>query len=217
MNRDYQLTANAHGFTIDKIKGDDLAKFPIEYARFRSSWYLIALAIITITGYGWALAIKVVYLALVFLYELQLTKAKHVAVPLALQFLIGGSITGVFNMCGTLLTDLHPMKPATAQASSNVVRCALSASGLAVLELMITHIGVGWTFTIFAGICLATAPMILAEVQWGLRWRQARIEESEESCAEHLEMASVARLQDAREVKAEESLYQESGSNVRKI
>ena len=126
-------------------------------------------------------------------------------------------------MCGTLLTDLHPANPATAQAPSNIVRCALSASGLAVIELMITHIGVGWTFTIFAGSCLATAPMILAEVYWGLRWRQARGREAEESRAgrfrysNYLKITPVAILQDTAEAKPEESLYQESGSNDRRF
>ena len=100
------------------------------------------------------------------------------SVPLILQFFIGASITGVFNMCGTLLTDLHPQNPATAQASSNIVRCALSASGLAVIQLMITRIGAGWTFTVFAGICFLTVPMILVEVRWGRHWRCARVHET---------------------------------------
>lgn len=77
-------------------------------------------------------------------------------------------------MCGTLLTDIHPQNPATAQASSNIVRCALSASGLAALQELIAHIGPGWTFTVFAALCLATIPMIVAEIRWGLQWRQAR-------------------------------------------
>lgn len=99
---------------------------------------------------------------------------QHVAVPLALQFFIGASITGVFNMCGTLLTDIHPNNAATAQASSNIVRCALSAAGLAALQEFIAHIGPGWTFTVFAALCLATIPMIVAEIRWGLQWRRER-------------------------------------------
>lgn len=91
-----------------------------------------------------------------------------------LQFFIGASITGVFNMCGT---DLHPQNPATAQESSNIVRCALSVSGLAVIQLMITRIGAGWTFTVFAGMCFLTVPMMLVEVRWGLHWRCARMDE----------------------------------------
>ena len=74
MNRDYRFTATANGVAIDKIKGNDLAQFNIEYARFRSSWYLIALAITTITGYGWALTVKVVCLAFKFFHGMQLTR-----------------------------------------------------------------------------------------------------------------------------------------------
>ncbi|KAL9582769.1 MAG: hypothetical protein Q9203_005355 [Teloschistes exilis] len=36
MNHDYKKTAAAVDFTVDKIKGDDLATFPIEKARLRS-------------------------------------------------------------------------------------------------------------------------------------------------------------------------------------
>lgn len=60
MNRDYRLTAKDQGITTNKVQGDDLTKFNIEYARFRSSWYTLAVAIVAITGYGWALATKVV-------------------------------------------------------------------------------------------------------------------------------------------------------------
>ena len=77
-------------------------------------------------------------------------------------------------MCGALLTDVHPENPATAQASSNIVRCALSAAGLAALQELITRIGPGWTFTVFAAMCLVTIPMIMAEVRWGFQWRQER-------------------------------------------
>lgn len=36
MNRDYRVVAAQHGITVDKARGDDLTKFPIEKARFRS-------------------------------------------------------------------------------------------------------------------------------------------------------------------------------------
>lgn len=97
--------------------------------------------------------------------------SKNIAVPLILQFFIGASITCLFNMCGTLLTDLNPQNPALAQASSNILRCALSAAGLAALQAMIDHMGPGWTFTVFASLCLLIGPMILAEVRWGFGWR----------------------------------------------
>ena len=82
-------------------------------------------------------------------------------------------------MCGTLLTDLNPDNPALAQASSNIVRCALSAAGLAALQAMIDAVGPGWTFTVFSGLCLLTLPMLLAEVRWGFAWRSVRQQEIE--------------------------------------
>lgn len=60
MDIDYRVTAKAYGVTIEQVKGDDLAEFRIETARFRSSGYLITLAIATTIGYGWALDTKVV-------------------------------------------------------------------------------------------------------------------------------------------------------------
>lgn len=193
MDRDYRVIAKANGVTIQKVKGDDLADFRIERARFRSSGYLITLAIATIIGYGWALETKVVRRPpsqnlCTNIY--MLIPIQHIAVPLVLQFFIGASITGIFNMCGTLLTDIHPQNPATAQASSNIVRCALSATGLAALQQLIGHIGPGWTFTVFAALCLATVPMIVIEIRWGLQWRQERntakeVEEVDSTASHH--------------------------------
>ncbi|KAL8804011.1 MAG: hypothetical protein Q9223_005942, partial [Gallowayella weberi] len=55
MDHDYRVTAAAVGFTIDKTKGDDLAKFPIEKARLRSIWYFITISTACTIGYGWTL------------------------------------------------------------------------------------------------------------------------------------------------------------------
>lgn len=176
MDRDYRVTAKAHGFTIEKAKGDDLAEFRIERARLRNSWYFVALAIASIAGYGWALHAEVVCRnSLLRLRNFWLILLQHVAVPLTIQFFIGASITVIFNMCGALLTDIHPENPATAQASSNIIRCALSAAGLAALQELIAHIGPGWTFTVFAAVCLVTIPMIMTEIHWGFQWRKERV------------------------------------------
>ncbi|KAI4141049.1 MAG: hypothetical protein L6R39_005527 [Caloplaca ligustica] len=125
-------------------------------------------------------------LALLFIeiYHFEEVQAGLIYLPFgcgcALASLISGaSITCLFNMCGTLLTDLNPQNPALAQAASNIIRCTLSATGLAVLQLMIEQVGPGWTFTIFAGLCLLTAPMILAVVKWGFGWRAQGIQDLE--------------------------------------
>lgn len=94
------------------------------------------------------------------------------AVPLILQFVIGAAIAITFNMCGTLLTDLHPKAPAAAQAANNIVRASLAALGLAVLQLLLDAIGIGWTFTLFGGI--STACLGIAWLEWrhGELWRE---------------------------------------------
>ncbi|CAL8584132.1 hypothetical protein XPA_009737 [Xanthoria parietina] len=104
MDRDYRAVAKMYNFPVDRVKGDDLSKFRIERARPRSSWYFLGITIVCVAGYGWALSYQV-----------------NIAVVLVLQFFIGAAITCLFNMCGTLLTDLNPHNPALAQASSNIV------------------------------------------------------------------------------------------------
>ena len=78
-------------------------------------------------------------------------------------------------MCGTLLVDLHPKSPASAQAALNIVRCSLSAGGLALIQIVIDGIGVGWCFTIFSGLCLAMLLPILLVHRYGTVWRKAII------------------------------------------
>ena len=60
MDRDYSLTAKLYRFPVDRVKGDDLSRFHIERARFRSSWYFLVITVISVTGYGWALNQKLV-------------------------------------------------------------------------------------------------------------------------------------------------------------
>ena len=76
-------------------------------------------------------------------------------------------------MCGTLLTDLNQEKPSSAQAAYNLIRCALAAGGIAALEPVINALDVGWCFTLYAGICLGTLPLVVILRWLGNRWRNA--------------------------------------------
>lgn len=78
-------------------------------------------------------------------------------------------------MCGTLLTDLNPHHSSTAQASYNLVRCALAGGGLAALQAIIDALGVGWCFSVYAGICLVTVPLLWALQRLGLNWRRKAV------------------------------------------
>ena len=75
---------------------------------------------------------------------------------------------------GTLLTDLNPTRSSTAAASANIVRCALAATALAVLQLMIDRLGVGWTFTFFGLISALCGPLMLLQMKQGQSWRRQR-------------------------------------------
>ncbi|KFY38623.1 hypothetical protein V494_04287 [Pseudogymnoascus sp. VKM F-4513 (FW-928)] len=148
MDRDYRIVAAQHGITVDKVRGDDLTKFPIEKARFRSVWWTIGISGASVVGYGWAVERKA-----------------SLAAPLILQFIAGTTIAMTFNLHGTLLTDIHPKAPASAQAANNIVRCAMAAGGLALLQPILDHVGPGWCFTIFGGTmlgCLGLASMFVS-------------------------------------------------------
>ena len=63
MNLDCRITAEKHDFAIKYTRGDDLSNFPIEKARLRSIWYMLALATGSVAGHGWAFHTKTVCLA----------------------------------------------------------------------------------------------------------------------------------------------------------
>ena len=63
MNRDYQVVAKQTNFVIDRVKGDTLSGFSIERARLRSIWYFLAIAVVSVAGYGWSLHSKTVSFA----------------------------------------------------------------------------------------------------------------------------------------------------------
>jgi hypothetical protein len=59
-----------------------------------------------------------------------------------------------------------------------MVRCLAAAVGVSVLQLMLDHLGVGWTFTSFAALGACTIPMLLLVKRWGMAWRTAREEKA---------------------------------------
>ncbi|KAJ9639624.1 hypothetical protein H2204_003694 [Knufia peltigerae] len=122
LTNDYRHVAKRYGFpksSADTSESQRLA-FPIFHARLRSMIYLIPLSTLPLVAYGWVLEYRL-----------------HPSIPLILQFVIGGAITIIFNACGTLVVDLHSLRPSTAQAAVNLVRCALAAGGLAALQPLI--------------------------------------------------------------------------------
>lgn len=143
---------------MDRKKGDDLTEFPIEKARFRSTFIPLAVVCCALVAYGWCLHFKV-----------------HFAVNLVLQLLLGMSLQVCFTTLNTLLMDLDPVHAATAQAVSNLYRCLLAAGALALLEVLLDRIGPGATFSIIAGITASCSVIFLVERSRGHHWRRQRI------------------------------------------
>lgn len=159
MDFNYKTTARKAGRTIDKVSGDDLDDFPIERARACGSWYLLAVYICVLAGYGWSVVAHV-----------------HASVPLILQFVLAVLCTCFQQTFNALLVDIFPANPSTAAASSNITRCVLSAVAVAVLQPLQDIMGRGWFFVLLASLSggggLATNWAINAR---GMQWRQHRI------------------------------------------
>lgn len=159
MDWNYKKTAEKIGHTVDAVSGDDLETFPIEKARARGSWWLLAIYICTLAGYGWSIVAET-----------------HESVPLIIQFVVAALCTCFQQTFNALLVDIFPVSPSTAAASSTVTRCALSAIGVAVLQPLVVLMGRGWFFTLLA--VLSGGGGLLAN--WaintrGMQWRQKRI------------------------------------------
>ena len=83
-------------------------------------------------------------------------------------------ITNEFQITNTLRVVIDPEGPASAQASSNIVRCTLSAVAVALLEVMIEKMGIGWTYTFYAGVCSLSGATFILERQVGVNLRTDR-------------------------------------------
>ncbi len=153
LDRDYIRTAKRYNLSVD-MSTNDLSNFPIEQARLLSVIPLLAISTTATVGFGWAL-----------------NQRTSIAVPLTLTFFSGASQVAVFTVCGTLLTDLNPNQSATVQAGYNLIRCALSAGGIAALQALIDAIGVGWCFTVYAIIGSLCIPIFVLLRSHGMQWR----------------------------------------------
>ena len=74
-------------------------------------------------------------------------------------------------MSGTLLVDIHPKSPSTAQAANSIVRAFLAGISTACVQPFTDAMGVGWTFTLFGSLCMACMGFAWLEYAFGQRWR----------------------------------------------
>lgn len=129
--------------------------FPIEVARMRNTWWVIAIFIVTVALYGVSLR-------------------THLAVPIILQYFIAFCSTGLFTINSALVIDLYPGASASATAVNNLMRCLLGAGGVAVVQPILDALNPDYTFLLLAGITLVMTPLLYVEDRWGPGWRHAR-------------------------------------------
>jgi MFS family permease len=160
----YRRIAKKLGFTIDRRRGADLSKFPIETARVQTIYPALLIGGGVLAGYGWSLE-----------------RRTSVAAPLVLVFMIGMLIPTSFSALNTLIVDLHPTAPATATAANNLVRCLVGAAATAIIEFVIAGLGKGWAFTILGILTMLCIPGLLVVEKKGPVWRAERRQKGEKS------------------------------------
>ena len=104
LDYNYQATAEAIGFQIDKLAGDDLKTFPIEKARARMFCHFVGVCTGFLVSYGWALENRTVMSRHLRPVRSSTNSLQHISIPLVLQFLIGFTTTCIVQVCGGLST-----------------------------------------------------------------------------------------------------------------
>jgi len=158
MDKNYRFVAQSAGFTIDRVRGDDLTNFPIEYARSRGSITLMLTSL-------WATV----------LYGTVVQKRVHPAVPLLMQAFLGCKCTVLHQNFSALIVDYFPDRPGTAAAANNITRCTLAAAAVAILDPLNRAIGREWVFLLLGAVDAAgciTAVVVLR--RRGPKWRAKR-------------------------------------------
>lgn len=164
----YARTCRSLGLSVDKRKGTDLVNFPIEKARLDLVWPQLYIGCAALIAYGWTLRPET-----------------RLAAPLVLTFLIGVFMTTTYNSLNILLVDLYPDSPSTASAANNFTRCLMGAGGSAVIEPMISRMGLGWAFTLVGLVVVVASPMLYVVKRWGPVWRERRRARNKEREEEH--------------------------------
>ncbi|CZR52649.1 related to MFS multidrug transporter [Phialocephala subalpina] len=133
--------------------------FPLEKARLRTLWLWSGLQLASVIVFGWTMEYGV-----------------HISVPIICTFVLGWAATSIISVVNTFLVDIFPKKSASATASLNLVRCLMGAGGTAAVLPVVNAIGIGWTFTLLAGIMVLTLGLVWCQMKWGAKWRKKRQE-----------------------------------------
>ncbi|XDG07499.1 hypothetical protein ABKA04_007114 [Annulohypoxylon sp. FPYF3050] len=153
----YAVVARKHNFDIENHH-ETLGDFPIEAARYRNCLVFVIFETALIIGYGWAVYYRV-----------------HPSAPIIFQFFICAVSTLLSHTASALLVDLFPGKSSTAYASGQIMRCGVSAASAAILQPLVTAIGYGWYFTLFAlFIGVFGVISVCTSRLKGMQWRKKR-------------------------------------------
>ncbi|PBP17372.1 hypothetical protein BUE80_DR011850 [Diplocarpon rosae] len=136
----------------------DAEDFPLEKARLRTLYLWSGLQISSVLVFGWTL-----------------DKGVHIAVPILCTLILGWSATSIISVMSTFMVDIYPEKSASATAAVNLFRCLMGAGGTAAVLPIVNAIGVGWTFTLLAGILLLGLGLVVVQIARGLEWRKRRV------------------------------------------
>lgn len=112
-------------------------------------------------------------------YGWSVDKQVNIAAPLVLQFILGLLGTCFYTIYITLLVDGFSESPSTAAATASVVRCAMAATAVALLQPVIVATGYGWYFSIlsiWSGGFGAITVLLLRRK--GMEWRLGRMPET---------------------------------------
>ncbi|KAI1077985.1 major facilitator superfamily transporter [Whalleya microplaca] len=156
VNWNYRRYCRKLNIPFDRQRQQDLTEFPIERARLELCIPMMLLFAAESVAWGWAIQYRA-----------------PLAVPIVLMFIVGISVIGFSNSISTLIVDINPGHAGAAVAANNLTRCLIGAAASAVINPMISGVGSGWSFTIFAFIYLAGAPVLWIIMRNGIKWRKA--------------------------------------------
>ncbi|PYH28370.1 MFS general substrate transporter [Aspergillus neoniger CBS 115656] len=156
VNFNYHRHARLKGIITDSHNDTDLHGFPIEAARLQVALPVLYLNCTLLVCYGWILQ-----------------KAHSLGATLTFLFFLSFTATATFGVLSTLLIDLLSDKPGAAGAANNLTRCLLGAGSAAFILPLIQRTGVGWAYTVIAGLLTILSPIVWVILIYGQQWRRA--------------------------------------------
>ncbi|KAK3986442.1 MFS multidrug transporter [Cladorrhinum sp. PSN332] len=149
----------------------DPETFPLEKARLRLVPIFSLLQCASIVVFGWTIEHEI-----------------HIAVPIVTTFITGWTAVGMQGLITTYLVDIFPDKSAAATASMNLARCLCGAGGISFVMPLVNKIGVGWAFTVCAGVQVVALVGPGVQYKFAAEWRRQaerkRVEEEEKEGGE---------------------------------